>query len=805
MLFQPRSLRSVQIVLTACLAFSAANAQQAPPVPQNHEWKASWITSAEAPAHGPSVLHFRKQLTFTTPPTHFVIHISADNQFQLHVNGHSAGTGPSHGDLQHWKYETYDIGPWLHPGINTVAATVWNFGEATPLRQISYRTGFVVDGDTDKEALIRTDSTWQVEIEPGITTVPKPPLLMSSYYAAPPGERVDGALFDWTWDQSPAHGDAWKPAYVIAPAAARGKAFNETNWQLVPDLLPEMEMTDQPQGRTVRMSGLSEEGGQWQIPANTAATVLLDQGTLTTAYPVLTLNEGKGAIVTLRYAEALYDAKGDKGNRNGFTGKHIDGLFDEIHPGGGDSQTYTPLEWRTWRYLQIDVKTGDEALELDPLHTIFTAYPFRQVGHFESDDPSLTNIWEIGWRTARLCAHDTYMDTPYWERLQYTGDTRIETLISYVVSGDDRLARQAIEAFHNSATSDGIPLSRYPSSVFQSIPGFSMYWIGMVHDYWMYRPDRDFVRAQLPLVRSTIDWFLDKQNANGMVGLLPWWPFVDWADGFPQGFPPQDVDGNAAVLSLQLVEALRYASEMEIELGNADLGRMDARKADEIVAAVYKLCWSEKDGLLADTPQKNHFSQHANAYAVWLDAIPVQEQKKVMTRILSVTDAGFISDVPLPAMSKASYYYRFYLSRALLHAGMGNRYLDTLGPWKTMIANGLTTWAEQPEPSRSDSHAWSSHPNYDLLTVVAGISPAEPGFKSVRVEPQLGNLKHIKATMASPVGNIDVQYEVRKKNVNAIITLPGGLDGNFVWNGQSIPIQGGTQRLRLDLPENKNH
>lgn len=798
MLFNSSSFRLARAILATSLLLPIAHAEEVP-APRDHEWKASWITSAAAPAHGPSVLHFRKQLTLTALPNHFIIHVSADNQFMLHVNGHSAGAGPSHSDLEHWKYETYDIAPLLHQGANMIAATVWNFGDAAPLRQISYRTGFVVDGDTDAEAAIRTDNTWEAENESGITPIPKPPFLMNNYYAAPPGELLDGELFDWAWDQPAVEveGSSWKAAQVVAAASARGKAFNDTNWQLVPDLLPQMEMTDQGPGRMVRRTGLTDSGTLLEVLPQTEASFLIDQGVLTTAYPELTLLRGKGAVVTLHYAEALYDPKGEKGNRNQIDGKHIDGLIDEVHSAGGSRHTYVPLEWRTWRYLQVDIKTGDEAIEIEPVRSIFTAYPFKQAGHFESDDKSLTTLWDVGWRTARLCAHDTFMDTPYWERLQYAGDTRIEMLISYAVAGDDRLARQGIEAFHNSASSEGIPLSRYPASVFQSIPGFSMYWIGMVHDYWMYRPDTSFVRSQLPVVRSTIDWFLDKQNANGLLGRLPWWSFADWSDGFPQGSPPQDADGNSAVLSLQLVEALRYASEMENALGNPDLGRLDARKAGEIATVVYRSCWSGKDGLLADTPEKNHFSQHANAYAVWLDVVPAQDQRKVMTRIFSATDPGFKAELPSPAMSKASYYYRFYLSRALLHAGMGNRYLDTLGPWKTMIANGLTTWAEQPEPSRSDSHAWSAHPDFDLLTVVAGISPAEPGFKTVRIEPHPGSLKNLNATMPSPHGDITVQYELEKKGATATITLPDGLVGNFVWNGQSTSLRSGTQRVRL--------
>jgi len=51
----------------------------------------------------------------------------------------------------------------------------------------------------------------------------------------------------------------------------------------------------------------------------------------------------------------------------------------------------------------------------------------------------------VGWRTARLCAHETYMDCPYYEQLQYVGDTRVQCLVSLFDSGDARLMRNAIE------------------------------------------------------------------------------------------------------------------------------------------------------------------------------------------------------------------------------------------------------------------------------------------------------------------------------------------------------------------------
>ena len=175
-----------------------------------------------------------------------------------------------------------------------------------------------------------------------------------------------------------------------------------------------------------------------------SASILLDNSELTTAYPELSVAGGQGSSVRLTYAEALIDAKGEKDNRNQIEGKHIVGVTDEFLPAGCSSCEFMPLIWRTWRYLQIDVRTADQPLSLDSLRAWFTAYPFIERAQFQSEDTSLSNIWNVGWRTARLDAHDTYMDTPYWERLQYIGDTRIQALISYAVAGDDRLARQAI-------------------------------------------------------------------------------------------------------------------------------------------------------------------------------------------------------------------------------------------------------------------------------------------------------------------------------------------------------------------------
>jgi len=389
------------------------------------------------------------------------------------------------------------------------------------------------------------------------------------------------------------------------------------------------------------------------------------------------------------------------------------------------------------------------------------------------------------------------MDTPYWERMQYIGDTRIQALLSYTIANDDRLARQAIEAFNHSRIDDGITRSRYPSSVTQIIPTFSLLWVGMVHDFWRYRDDEAFVKAQLPGTRTVMDWFLARQRTDGLLGDVPWWPFVDWGKDFAFGVPPQDENGGSSVITLQYIEALRYAEALETAFG--DPARIKSYREAELraVNAVRGLCWNETHNLIADTPSQKHFSQHANILGVWLDVVPGDRQQEVLTRVLASSDPGFATSGPAPEMTHATYYFRFYLARALEHVGLGDRYLDLLKPWQDMIALGLTTWAEQPEPSRSDSHAWSAHPNFDFLTIVAGIRPKAPAFSSVTIEPHLGRLRSVASTFPTPKGTVEVKYVTTPSGIAAEVILPQNMDGELIWKGQINILHSGQQKMLL--------
>jgi alpha-L-rhamnosidase len=782
------------LVAFACLVWFAPGAFGASP-----QWKASWITHPTAPLREPVVLHFRRSLQLERKPGQYVVHVSADNRFVLYVNGHRVGDGPARGDLAHWRYETFDLAPYLSAGANLVAATVWNFGIYAPVAQTTDRIAFLLQGDGASEAELSTPKGWMVAIEPGRVGVPRMPGGLNGYMANGPGEELNGAAYDWQWNDLADPSVAWVAAADpmrenIYPSAARAGLQGEqvdNYWQLVADELPHMEYKPTDAGTVVR----SEEPGARAFPAqpitiaaNRHVHLLLDRKTLTTAYPQLTVSGGKGASIQLTYSEALYDAKQQKGDRDEVGDRQALGMHDRFLPDGGARRTFEPLWWRVWRYLDLDIQTGGEPLTLDSLQAEYTAYPFTEKARFASQDPELAQIWDVSWRTAQLDAHETYMDTPYWEQLQYVGDTRIQALISYALTGDDRLAKQALASFDDSRIPEGLTQSRYPTSQPQIIPTFSLIWIGMLHDYWMYRPDVSVVKARLPGTRTVLEWFSHYEQPDGLLRKLPWWSFIDWVSRGE--LPTYDAQGESCATTLHYLGALDDAAELEKAVGDTDRAAQGRLRAQHVRSGLYAKCWDAGRKLMADNPAHTAFSQQSNVLAVLYDAIPRAEQQVVLRQVM-----GIAPGTTAEGILSCSYYFRFYLARALDHAGMGDSYLSTLKPWRDLLPLHFSTWPETPGVTRSDSHAWSAHPAYDLLTLVAGIEPASPGFATVKIAPHLGDLREVTAEFPHPQGLIQVRFARDGDRLKGSVTLPTGLQGKFVWQGRELVLHSGVNRI----------
>ncbi|HAK77892.1 MAG TPA: alpha-rhamnosidase [Runella sp.] len=790
------------ILCLVVLVTTLVHAQFGPPTGEpdviNKRWHAQWIAVPNASNDGYGVYLFRKTIELASKPSNYKIHVSGDNRYKLFVNSTLVSMGPARGDIAHWNYETVDISGYLKAGKNTIAAQVWNEGEFKPEAQITYRTGFILQGATSAEKDINTNNTWLCEKDNSFA-----PLVFRTrgYYVAGAGEIRTMASSPKNWQSEDFDDKNWQKARPVGggvPKNMLGAFGTMSGWMLVPSIIPQMELKDERLVKVVSNEGITGLPADFPakksnvlIPANSKVTIVLDQSYLTNAYPNVEFSGGKAATITLRYAEALFTKALGKGNRNETAGKNFVGRADSLISDGGQSQKFTSLTYRTYRYLQLSIVTQNEAITLNDIYGTFTGYPFQMNAKLAANQPEMDKMLEIGWRTARLCAYETYMDCPYYEQLQYIGDGRIQALVSLYNSGDDRLVKNAINLMDFSRTPEGVTLSRHPSYTPQFIPTFSLWYIGMLQDYARYGADTEFVKSKINGTRQILDYFKNYQQADGRLKNTPQWMFTDWVDNFKEwkaGAGPMSANGTSAVLDFQLLWAYQVAADLETKLGNAAFAAQYQKEIAALKKTIRANYWDSSKKLFADREEKDEFSQHTNSLAILTGMASSEEATQIAQSLLTNNQ-----------LAPASIYFKYYLHQALIKAGKGNDYLKWLDKWRENIQMGLTTWAETSDvdKTRSDCHAWGSSPNIEFYRTILGIDSDGLAFSKVKIEPHLGQMTDISGTMPHPKGSISASYKLENGKWKIEIELPKTITGNLIWKGKTIVLKGGINNIMI--------
>ena len=768
-----------------------------------HAWSAQWITHPTASTLDYNVFLFRRDFDLAVIPKTFIIYVSADNRYKLFVNGKKVSMGPARGDINHWRYETIDIAKYLQAGKNTIAAEVVNFGEFRHAAQQTFQTAFILQNESSDLIDINTTpgNDWKVMHNEAFSFTPFVSDSLGGYYAAGPGDIIDAENYPWGWNEKNNSDTNWKSsrAATVEFAVGRGFLFGST-WFLVPREIPFMEETKTEINKVVRSEGIKVPTTLFDgkkplvIPPNSNVSILLDQTHHTIGYPEIIISEGKKSKIKITYAEALFYKKSKtrtahagwkKGHRNeAYSEKEIRGYYDIIYADGGMKRKFSALAMRTYRFVQLDISTKDEALTIDDFYGVYTAYPFEEKAKFEVEDKQLNEIWEVAWRTLRNSSAETFID-PYYEQLQYVGDSRIQSMVAIYVANDDLLMRKALKSFDDSRLPNGLTASRFPSYIVQVIPTYSLIWIDMINDFYQYRDDPDFLKQFLPGMENVLDWFERHIDETGMLANLEWWNFTDWTKGFQNGIPPGADDGHSANVSLQYVYALQNAIPVFRHFGWNEAADKYEKIARQMQEAVMKNCYDLTKQLIAERPEKDVFSQHSNIFAILTETLPKASSKRTMEKILS--DSTLI---------QTSIYFKFYLTRALQKSKMGNEYVDMLEPWQYMLDQGLTTFGETDKNPRSDCHGWSATPCFEFLHTIAGIQPSSPSFKTVLIEPHFGNLKEMKVDFPHPAGSLKMDLKKKGDKVKGTIFLPKGISGNFIYNGKEVNLKEGNNTIR---------
>ena len=182
--------------------------------------------------------------------------------------------------------------------------------------------------------------------------------------------------------------------------------------------------------------------------------------------------------------------------------------------------------------------------------------------------------------------------------------------------------------------------------------------------------------------------------------------------------------------------------------------------------------WPIGQRLLADDAAHRCFSEHAQALALLAGALPPD-------RIKSAVDA---LTAPNLELTQASIYFQHYVFEALHVAGQGQAIWRRLDFWKGLADRGFATPPEKDDPTRSDCHAWGSHPLFHVHASLAGVRPASPGYREVRIKPTPGPLRHLSSQTPHPRGRITLNLSIRSDGSgSAEIGLPDQTPGKFHW------------------------
>ena len=815
---------------------------------------ARWVWHPDARPGEPSVVALRLRFALAEA-TQVRLHASADQRYELWLDGRRLGRGPQRGEPAHWFFETYLVD--LEPGEHLLAAKAWWLpGDAAPMAQMTLHPGFLLLAEDELAETLSTGSgAWEAL---AIDAYEQEPAHVPGYHVVGWSFRMDGARYPWGWNSDPDCAGPWAaPAVVEAPVGGASNPYyaldlggRQLSHCLTPATLPPMmEMPRRlgmvrgaesggaesgdagggsarssaeggPMGERAARRAAPTDGGRavtiddglvslerhdvlvagaWQrllagrepitVPAGTRQRVLIDLEDYYCAYPEIVTSGGRGATITVGWAESLFTepdpASIVKGNRDDVAGKYFRAPRDRFLLNGDAACTYDTLWWRAGRYVEIVVEAAEEPVTIEAVAWRETRYPLEMRSTFRCSDGPLDAATPIMFRALQMCSHETYMDCPYYEQLMYVGDTRLQALVTYVTTDDARLPETANRLFDWSRAPDGITKSRFPSAVPQVIPPFSLLWVGMVHDAFMWRDRPDLVREWLPGVDAVLAGFRQYLSDEGLVVAPRGWNYCDWVPEWPGGWPPGGRDGPSALINLMYAYALQRAAEMHAHFGEDLLAWHLRSLAARVSLAVRRTFWDDARGLLADDPAHAHYSEHTQAFAILTGLVHGEERDRLVDGLLTEPD-----------LARATIYFSHYLFEAYRAVGAMDALFARLDLWRGLAEQGFKTTLEKPEPSRSDCHAWGAHPIYHYYATILGARPAAPGFRAIHVAPQFGPLTWVSASMPHPSGEMIVfDLRIVQDDLRGRVILPQGLSGTLAWRGRDLPLSPGVNDI----------
>lgn len=413
-----------------------------------------------------------------------------------------------------------------------------------------------------------------------------------------------------------------------------------------------------------------------------------------------------------------------------------------------------------FRFARIDLLTEDFNLPIRSIRAIARYRDIPYLGSFKCSDDRLNQIWQTGAYTVHLNMQDYVWDGIKRDRLVWIGDMHPEVMTIGTVFGDHSVVKKSLDYARDNTPATGW---------MNGICSYSLWWIIIQHHLYYNFGDLEYLKEQqsylADLLRNVI------KNMDGSKENYKDGRFIDW----PSADLPDVIHAGLQAISVRALEA---GAEMAQWLGDAALQKECTDAAQEL---------------------RKYVPDHVgNKQAAALLSIENMLDAQEAGQIIAKDDAKDFSS-----------FMGYYMLEGLAKAGLYDEAFKCISDyWGTMLDLGATTFWEDfsydkaanagrideivPEGKydihadggrycyvglrHSFCHGWASGPTAFLSEHVLGVTPAEVGFKKIKVQPQLGSLEWAEGTVPTPKGVITVSHKkAADGSVKSVVTVPKGI------------------------------
>lgn len=437
--------------------------------------------------------------------------------------------------------------------------------------------------------------------------------------------------------------------------------------------------------------------------------------------------------------------------------KPLEQLLEMVQAGNGFWKSRSAL---AFRYILSNVKGSED------IHCNAMFYPVSYKGAFACSDSLLTRIWMNSAYTLRLCMHDFLVDGVKRDRLPWAGDLAMSMMADAYAFGDQEIVRRSLTVLGRPGI-EKIDVN--------GIVDYSLWWIISQEHYQLYFGDAEHLKRAWPRIKETLARLKARSDSSGFISPKNSWLFIDWVD-----------QEKWTALQVLWLWAQECGTKLANRVGDTSTAIQWQNSSQILRANLTNVAWSNpKNAWLANPEFPNKITRHANFLAV-ISGLATKEQYEGISKLL---DNNEVSQVGTP-------YMQGFENMAIARLGNLQSVLNqTKSYWGGMLSQGATTFWEGYEINQSGKdlyefykrpygkslcHAWSAGPAAFLPSEILGLHPLEDGWKRFSVNPNLGTLKWVSATVPTPYGNIVIDIMGNTMTLN----IPSGTVAE--WKGKQI-------------------